>query len=424
MKQRSLVATILFLFIFASNAAPADAAPRAGAKCSKAGLTQTANGKKFTCIKAGNKLVWNKGAIISKATPAALPTRSITPTPKPTVQKVEVVSSQWAEPNMGCTYKEETAFTLKGPVICDNDLWTLVSRDKDSIESRAYRYVIDHWNKQAEGNLTVTFYIDPKAGEWTSQIEAGLRAGARFWGTSKPGSRPIPAFISEDYLYIEETMVKAGIIQNEQSKIRNKNAQGGQAGWNGGYEDPNAYWDFLFKFQRSREDVGFYQVGPHEYTHYAQTYLAKGKTWDKEHMPWVNEGLPSYIGSALGPMSKMPHNQMDNWRGNLKWVTKPLSFFSKPDQEVYNSDRWGDVYPMGAFAAQALVALFGVDGIINYYTDLSTGIGNEAAYKKNFKLGSQALTELMESYVNSVSKREIWSLETLQDKYKEAVAKG
>mgnify|MGYP000453708172 CR=1 FL=1 len=46
-------------------------------------------------------------------------------------------------------------------------------------------------------------------------------------------------------------------------------------------------------------------------------------------MPWISEGIASYFGSALGPMSKMPHNQMDNWRGSLKFVTKPLSFFTK-----------------------------------------------------------------------------------------------
>ncbi len=422
MKQRALVATILMLVLVASNTAPAVAAPKAGAKCVKAGATQSANGKKFTCIKSGNQLVWNKGKAIPKAAPAASPTTSSTP--KPTAQKVEVVSSQWAEPNMGCTFKGETAFTLKGPVICENDLWTLVSRDKDSIESRAYRYVIERWNKQPDGNLTVTFYIDPKADTWTSEIEAGLRAGARFWGTSEAGSRPIPAFISDNYVYIEEAIAKAGLQQTQDDKDRNRRAQGGQAGWHGSYPDPNAYWDFLFPNPRSRTDVGYFQVAPHEYTHFAQSKMSNGKSWDSAHMPWINEGLASYFGSALGPMSKMPHNQIDNWRGNLKFVSTPLSFFSKPDRGVYESNKWGDVYPMGAFAAQGLVALFGVDGIINYYTDLSTGIGNEASYKKNFKLGSQALTELMESYVNSVSKRENWSLETLENKYKEAVARG
>jgi len=422
MRKRSFVTTLLLLCVVLTNTTTIATAnsPKPGAKCSKAGATQTSNGKKFTCVKSGTKLIWNKGVATSKSQPAASK-----PTPKPTDSgPIKVVNSPIAEANLGCNFANETAFTLKGPVICKSNIWTLVPKDQDSVESRAYRYVLERWNKQPDGNLTVTFYIDPSAGDWTTEIEAGLRAGARFWGTSAPGSRPIPAFISDNHTFIEDAIVKAGLVQSEDSKTRNRLAQSGQAGWHGGYQDPNSYWDFLFRNLRARSDVGYFQVGPHEYTHYAQSQLAKGFAWDRSHMPWISEGIASYFGSALGPMSKMPHNQMDNWRGSLKFVTKPLSFFTKPDQEVYQSPQWGDVYPMGAFGAQALVALFGVEGIINYYLELATGIGNEAAYKKSFKLGGMALTELVEGYVSSVRKNDSWSLQTLEEKYKEAVAKG
>ncbi len=40
------------------------ATPKAGAKCSKVGATSTSAGKKFTCIKSGKKLVWNKGVAV------------------------------------------------------------------------------------------------------------------------------------------------------------------------------------------------------------------------------------------------------------------------------------------------------------------------------------------------------------------------
>jgi hypothetical protein len=38
------------------------ATPNAGSKCTKAGATATAAGKKFTCVKSGTKLVWNKAS--------------------------------------------------------------------------------------------------------------------------------------------------------------------------------------------------------------------------------------------------------------------------------------------------------------------------------------------------------------------------
>ena len=46
-------------------------APKAGAKCTKAGSIATASGKKFTCVKVGKKLQWDKGFLVpAKATPS------------------------------------------------------------------------------------------------------------------------------------------------------------------------------------------------------------------------------------------------------------------------------------------------------------------------------------------------------------------
>ena len=66
---------IMCLSLISSNA---NAAVKAGMACTKVGTTATANGKKFTCIKSGKKLVWNKGvAVAPKST--AIPTATQTP---------------------------------------------------------------------------------------------------------------------------------------------------------------------------------------------------------------------------------------------------------------------------------------------------------------------------------------------------------
>ena len=55
------VAVLLLL----SLATPLNAAtPKAGSACSKSGLTKIASGKKFTCVKSGNKLAWNNGVVV------------------------------------------------------------------------------------------------------------------------------------------------------------------------------------------------------------------------------------------------------------------------------------------------------------------------------------------------------------------------
>ena len=80
-KGRLAVAIIVLLTL----ATPVQAAtPKAGAKCTKAGATANASGKKFTCIKSGTRLVWNKGVAIKKPTPTPSPSPTPTPTPSPT----------------------------------------------------------------------------------------------------------------------------------------------------------------------------------------------------------------------------------------------------------------------------------------------------------------------------------------------------
>lgn len=63
--MKKFLSALVVLFLI-SSISPAQAVVKAGAKCSKAGVTASVGGKKFTCIKSGKKLVWNKGTTIKK----------------------------------------------------------------------------------------------------------------------------------------------------------------------------------------------------------------------------------------------------------------------------------------------------------------------------------------------------------------------
>ena len=49
---------------------------KAGAKCTKVKATSVVKGKKYTCIKSGKKLIWNKGVAVK---PTAKPSPAVTP---------------------------------------------------------------------------------------------------------------------------------------------------------------------------------------------------------------------------------------------------------------------------------------------------------------------------------------------------------
>ena len=79
----TLIAVAIFSLPF-----NAIAVVKAGATCTKLGATSTYSGKKYTCIKSGAKLLWNKGVKIPKPkatpTPTSVQTPVATPTPIPT----------------------------------------------------------------------------------------------------------------------------------------------------------------------------------------------------------------------------------------------------------------------------------------------------------------------------------------------------
>jgi M6 family metalloprotease-like protein len=90
--RKLLVTAVIGSLLVAGFTAPAQAAaPKAGAACAKAGITQVVKAgtksTKFTCVKSGKKLVWNKGVVtIAKPAPAPQPSTepTVAPTPTPT----------------------------------------------------------------------------------------------------------------------------------------------------------------------------------------------------------------------------------------------------------------------------------------------------------------------------------------------------
>jgi hypothetical protein len=100
MRRKGLLAVAVVLLL--ALVTPLQAAtPKAGAKCTKVGATVTAAGKKFTCVKSGTKLVWNKGVAVKAAPkPQVVPAVPPTVTPPQPEQKVEPKNSFALDPRI------------------------------------------------------------------------------------------------------------------------------------------------------------------------------------------------------------------------------------------------------------------------------------------------------------------------------------
>ena len=76
----------------------ASAAVKEGAACKKAGQSSTVSGRKFTCVKKGSKLVWNKGVVV-KSAPTASATAAASATPAAPAMSATPMATKSAEPS-------------------------------------------------------------------------------------------------------------------------------------------------------------------------------------------------------------------------------------------------------------------------------------------------------------------------------------
>jgi len=108
--KRAITAASIALFLLTSVIPSTGAVTKAGAACKRAGAISVVGNKKFTCIKSGKKLVWNKGTLLPKPAPTstAAATEQSTQPLKPAVLPAYSQASSFASSDL-CKIKNLTA---------------------------------------------------------------------------------------------------------------------------------------------------------------------------------------------------------------------------------------------------------------------------------------------------------------------------
>jgi hypothetical protein len=121
MSKRAFASLLAIAICFAPLSQASAATAKAGASCSKLKATSIVKGKKFTCIKSGKKLVWNKGvlvkAAVTKPKPTSTPTTSDSSPVCPKLNSADQsgISQTRADALIGMSESqaEECAYSLK-----------------------------------------------------------------------------------------------------------------------------------------------------------------------------------------------------------------------------------------------------------------------------------------------------------------------
>lgn len=350
---------------------PANAAAKAGAKCSKAGVTSIASGKTFTCIKSGKKLVWSKGVSKSTATKS---------TPVPVPAPVEI------------------------PISIDN-------LDLKGVPQKAYDNVETVLKSRPRTKYTPTFLLSPGVNQARVDQEiSGLNRAIDLWQPYfLPDKFQVVYVVGGDEEWLENKSREMGlssmVAPGESWTIWMKKFSPCASGMAG---SGNGIPTFVQCLDRPYGG-GNRQLGPHEYTHLFQEGV--GRMSKAYQIPWYTEGSASYFGWTLGfyPYQATSSERID-WLNMMYRFMGPeaKSDLSSKDLVKFKSrmrllnqkaDNANTSYWVGGLATEVLVALYGFDKFVDLTKNLASTSSMSDLLMKTYGFNEDYFYEKLAPYV-------------------------
>jgi len=357
LKRLSALGTVLALLL-TLPLTPLQAAVKAGATCSKAGLKSVASGKNFTCVKSGKKFVWDMGVAIAKptvvSTPSATPTATPTPTPTPEIVYATLWEKyKWSKPSSSASVATAATEKFKAYAATNRSASTTVKIvAQDGVDTTLLKWVTD-------GSTFVSKVFS------YPQLTA-----------------PFVAVIAKDKVFAEKAYNDNGYTQDAKSLadyFDKAPAHGGP---------PNTYNNTMImsKGLLVSDKVGIMQMPGHETFHFIQKSIA-GKSATPDGLgiapQWFWEGPSVFIGL-----------QAANHLALLDYATEGRAFSVKRAtgadvkslklSEVTKNNGSADPYGIGAIATEFLVANVGMEKFMDIYNNL----GKNMKFTDAFKAGT------------------------------------
>ena len=387
-----MLASFLIVSLLVATQSFSNATTISGATCTKAGKTKIVSNIKYTCVKSGKKLVWDKGLATKKTSPTPTPT----PTPTPNV---------FTPPTLPSSFKDLETH-LSGIIYGS---WLKASQ---KIES----------SKQ---NLnSIHYLVGPNTKLDFNNQDTILSNVSKLYSD----------FVTTKNLYI----IQFGIddinwAQKQYDSIRPinydpniaKNNCASEFGCNGGSAGITKNGDGVMMIGQGSTEKSINhdyrvlkgQVYGHEYAHIIQLINSVMSNNDATYgnLPkWLLEGNADWSGNAAAfyeDYSKYLELRNNSLNGQYTysniftsdWIRDFLNpnFVANPGQDTWaywdKYDRWY-VYAFGQMVNEILVSIKGTDSVMNLYKDSGNGMSFADAFLKEFGIPwSEAINYISEA---------------------------
>jgi len=378
MRRISTIASIALLAM-SITIPSSNAAIKSGSVCKKAGITIIDSGLKYTCVKQGKKLVWNK--VVVAKTP--------TPSPKPTTS-----------PTSTHTFIEPVKATSFSNLI----------ENSDGLTYWAWKLVQERMSNLGKANVEFNIEVGPNTKLNFENPRQAFQDTANFYSSFDQVSKYYAVFFDyTDLQWAIDTDIK--FSSNPRPDEIRKSCQIFSL-CNGG----NAYIDnrlngftyiassSMFSHEKIRK-LGI--VEAHEYFHTIQFLpLIKaqqnGKTviWPPD---WLTEGSAQWLSTSMyfkkfEDLISYQKIDSENDLYRKKFSTNDVLNVLKINN-VGSNNGWL-AYNIGAKAIEALVVLKGVDVVLDFYVDAANGASFETSFKKFFGISWDSAKPILASAIS------------------------
>ena len=361
MAKRTL-STLLVVALFVAPFTYASAATaKAGATCTKLKATSVVKGKKFTCIKSGKKLVWDKGVSVKP------PVEPVTKSPI-----VEPVTPQLPVETDARKAFDAITTIAKSTTIKPIDIKSVASSEVSAasvaeIENR-YSFVANFFDAQLPASTPVTLVISTNA-----EIE---------WAGSQLSKLNGNSFAEWLNFFLSPS-------------LNNPCGPYYSAGSNGKTLDKRILNNYsLFGKSCATQlpaDENFKTTIEHEWVHNVQNEVSYKPNQLEQNMPcWFKEGQAVFYGSVLGYRNDYSgYLKVRNWNmkngkyRNAQDRTDIFQTLQKLD-ESYNGFTCGTDggYSIGSIAVERMLLLKGHKGILAFMQELK----NQTYWQEAFEV--------------------------------------
>jgi len=349
MNKRVIAFLSILSLAFSTLLIPANAAAKAGAKCTKAGITSVAAGKTFTCVKSGKKLVWNKGVKVVAEIPKA-PTSF-----DDLVQNYEGISyAAWSKSRAKILASTKTDFNYQlvlGPnsQLTNKDptaAFNLVTRLYSGYAKPGDVYLLAFNFEDRDWAVKQMDSIIPTAGSrWIYDVACATKESCDGGGSFFDGSKKY--LVVETMVIINENTTTGTLEAHEFTHSVQQMAMGSarpatefiSAPWL-----PNWYWEGQARFAQN------------------------ATIWFESFDSYLR--LRNTTSGGLFQDSKYDSKYIEEY------------FVINPNREWGNKHNRQRQYDLGGMFIEILTALKGPDSTMEMWKLAGTGIGLESAFEK------------------------------------------